>query len=173
MRKTFNLDTIIGRLTFQVVSANQIYVQTPDERSPEGRVISPVVIRGKEHTGNMHFTLLPNGNWEALTWDGSGNHLIPVDPTSDWSIHRATTLRPVGGFTGDSTDAAKRKFYEVVKEELNNFARLPKNGTEILDEMKLRAVEYREAKIETLQAKVEKLRNDLSSAEAELATLTK
>ena len=171
MRKTFNLETTIGRVTFEVNGAQQIYVQTPDERTPEGRKISPVTIRGKDHTGNMHFTLLTDGSWEALIWGPDGNKLVPVDPSNDWAVSRAGSLRTVGGYA-EATQAAKRKFYEVVKTALNAFYATGQGDTEIDDERDARAVEYRQGKIDTARAKVEKLKADLAEAEAELATLT-
>jgi hypothetical protein len=171
MRKTFNLETTIGRMTFCVNGADQIYVNTIDARGPDGKLVSPTVIRGKEHTGNMHFTLLPNGTWEALTWSGDGNHLIPVDPTSDWAVSKAGYLSSVGRYGNKATDAARRKFYEMIKVELNAFCRIPKNWTEIQAEMTARAVERREGMIETLNAKAEKLRADLAECVDQLNRL--
>src|ERR1035437_412557 len=171
MRRKFNLQTPIGRLTFQVISADQIYVQTIDERSGT-LVVSPVVIRGKEHTWNIHFTLLPNGTWEALTWSRDGNNLVPVDPTSEWSIIRAGYVRTVnGGFGKDATTAAHLKFYEVIKTALTFHCQLPQNWVEISDEMKARAVEKRDEMVTQAAAKVAKLRNDLAEATEDLARL--
>jgi hypothetical protein len=170
MRKTFNLETTIGRLTFEVNGAGQIYVQTPDDMVNGERVVSPVIIRGKEHRGNMSFTLLPNGNWEALTWDSSGNKLIPVDPTSDWAISRAGYVKPFYGIgIKDATDAAHRIFYRAIKAELNAFYLNHKE--EITIELDARVVERQEAMLEAAAAKVEKLKTELAEAQSELVKL--
>jgi hypothetical protein len=174
MRKTFNLETKLGRMTFIVNGADQIYLETPREKSPAGEIITPIVIRGKEHTGTIHFTKV-NDHWEGLGYGNDGNTLVPVGlpGVDNWLTSRSMYLQPAHCFSSNSaTHVAKAKFYEEIYIALNAFWSIPEGRVAILSEMKDRAAERHSAEIEICQAQIEKLRDELTEAHKEMAKLT-